>query len=37
MILGSGEFLVPGSPEYLQRFRDGLEKLRQTGTAVLYD
>ncbi len=28
---------VGHSPEYLSRFRDGLEKLRQTGTAVLYD
>jgi rifampin ADP-ribosylating transferase len=28
---------VGHSPEYLQRFRDGLEALRQTGTAVLYD
>lgn len=28
---------VGHSPEYLQRFRDGLEALRRTGTAVLYD
>lgn len=24
-------------PEYLQRFRNGLEALRRTGTAILYD
>ncbi|MBM7242692.1 NAD(+)--rifampin ADP-ribosyltransferase [Rhodococcus fascians] len=28
---------VGHSPEYLSRFREGLEKLRQTGTAILYD
>jgi hypothetical protein len=28
---------VGHSPGYLSRFREGLEKLRRTGTAVLYD
>lgn len=27
----------PHSPEYLRRFRDGLEVLRREGRAVLYD
>lgn len=36
-VVGEMTDWVPHSPEYLQRFRDGLEVLKRQGRAVLYD